>query len=320
MSDPLDPARILVTRPLPDGLEVLSDHELVYGPIDHGQLVSAIADCDALVCLLYDRIDAEVIAAAPRLRAVGNVAVGYDNIDVAAATKAGVLVCNTPGVLDDTVADLTVALMIAAARRLSEAENDLRAGRWQGWDIDQYLGHDLHGATLGVIGYGRIGRTVARRVSGFDMAVLHHSRSETGEQGYIDELSELLARSDFVSLHVPLTDSTHHLIGARELERMKPTAILVNTSRGPVVDEQALASALEEGRIFGAGLDVFEGEPEVHPGLLASRRAVLVPHIGSASVATRTRMVRKAASGVAAALAGQVPDNAVNPEAWNRAR
>ncbi len=316
------PARVLVTRPLPGGLEVLAGHEVVVredGPIDHGQLVSAVADCDALICLLYDRIDADLIAAAPRLKAVANVAVGYDNIDVDAATQAGVLVCNTPGVLDGTVADLAVALMIAAGRRLGEAERDLRAGRWQGWDIDQYLGHDLYGATLGLIGYGRIGRTVAQRVVGFDMTVLHHCRTPTGEEGYVDELDELVTRSDFVSLHVPLTDSTCHLIGTPELERMKPTAVLVNTSRGPVVDEEALVSALERGTIFAAGLDVFEDEPEVHRGLLAARRAVLVPHIASASVATRTRMARMAASGVEEALAGRVPDNAVNPQAWPQA-
>lgn len=306
-------ARVLVTRPLPGGLEGLSDHEVVVredGPIDHDELVSAVADYDALICLLYDRIDAEIIAAAPRLKAVGNVAVGYDNIDVDAATRAGVLVCNTPGVLDGTVTDLTIALMIAAGRRMSEAERELRAGRWEGWDIDQYLGHDLHGATLGLLGYGRIGRTVARRVQGFEMTVLHHCRTPTGEEGYVRELDELLARSDFVSLHVPLTDSTHHLIGGHELGRMKSTAVLVNTSRGPVVDEEALASALEQGRIFAAGLDVFEDEPQVHPRLLASDRAVLVPHIGSASVRTRTRMARLAARGVALALVGQVPDNA----------
>lgn len=312
-------ARVLVTRPLPGGLEVLADHEVVVrddGPIDHGQLVAAVAECDALMCLLYDRIDADLITAAPRLKAVANIAAGYDNVDVDAATAAGVLVCHTPGVLDDAVADLTVALMIAAGRRLWEAERELRAGRWEGWDIDQYLGHDLHGATVGLIGFGRIGRTVAHRVRGFDVTVLHHCRTPTGEEGYVDELDELLARSDFVSLHVPLSDSTRHLIGPRELERMKSTAVLVNTSRGPVVDEEALASALEKGSIFGAGLDVFEHEPEVHPGLLASERAVLVPHIASASVATRTNMARLAARGLAEALAGRVPDNAVNPEAW----
>lgn len=314
-----EPARVLVTRPLPGGLEVLSDHEVVVredGPLGHSQLVSAVADCDALICLLYDRIDADLLAAAPRLKAVANVAVGYDNIDVDAATEAGVLVCNTPGVLDDTVADLAVALMIAAGRRLGEAERDLRAGRWQGWDIDQYLGHDLWGATLGLVGYGRIGRTVARRVTGFDMTVFHHRRTPTREKGYVDKLGELLTRSDFVSLHVPLTDATYHLIGTSELEEMKPTAVLVNTARGPVVDEEALVSALERGRIFAAGLDVFEDEPEVHPGLLASPRAVLLPHIASASWATRTRMARMAAGGIAAALAGRVPDNAINPQAW----
>ncbi|MDQ3932781.1 MAG: D-glycerate dehydrogenase [Actinomycetota bacterium] len=318
-----EPARILVTRPLPGGLEVLSGHDVVVredGPIDHSQLLAAVGDCDALICLLYDHIDADLLAAAPRLKAVATVAVGYDNIDVDAATEAGVLVCHTPGVLDDTVADLAVALMIGAGRRLGEAERDLRAGRWQGWDIDQYLGQDLWGATLGIVGYGRTGRTVSHRVTGFDMTVLHHCRTPTREEGYVDELGELLTRSDFVSLHVPLTDSTHHLISTQELEGMKPTAVLVNTSRGPVVDEEALVAALERGRIFAAGLDVFEDEPEVHPGLLSSPRALLVPHIASASWATRTRMARLAASGIAAALAGHVPDNAVNPEAWRNSR
>jgi glyoxylate reductase len=252
-----------------------------------------------------------VIAGAPRLRVVANVAVGYDNIDLGAAQAAGVAVCNTPGVLDETTADLAFALILAASRLVGEAEGDLRAGRWSGWGVDQYLGQDVHGATLGVVGYGRIGRAVARRGEGFGMRVLHHSRHSTGEPGYVDDLDALLRRSDVVSLHLPLDDQTRRLVDSRRLALMKPTAVLVNTSRGPIVDEEALAVALEEGRIFAAGLDVFEHEPEVNPRLLAAPRTVLTPHIGSASTATRTRMARMAAESVQAVLAGQVPRNLV---------
>jgi glyoxylate reductase len=311
-------AKILVTRQLPaGGLDPLRGHELVQReqdvPYSHQDLVAAAGDVDAIVCLLTDRIDAEVIAAAPRLRAIGNVAVGYDNVDVAAAARAGVAVCNTPGVLDETTADVAFGLIIAASRRFGEAERDLRAGRWHGWSITQYLGRDVHGATLGLVGYGRIGRAVARRAAGFDMRVLHHARGDTGEPGYVASLAELLAEADVLSLHVPLSDGTRHLIGRRELALMKPTAVLVNTSRGPVVDEQALAEALESGRIFAAGLDVFEEEPRVHPRLLAVPRAVLLPHVGSGSQQTRTRMARMAADGVRAVLAGERPPNLVIP-------
>jgi glyoxylate reductase len=311
-------AKILVTRHLPEGgLDPLRGHELVQRdedlPYSHRDLLAAVADVDAIMCPLTDRIDAEVIGAAPRLRAIGNVAVGYDNIDAAAAARAGVAVCNTPGVLDETTADVAFGLIIAARRRFGEAERDLRAGRWQGWGITQYLGHDVHGAALGVVGYGRIGRAVARRGAGFGMRVLHHARHDTGEPGYLASLDELLAEADAVSLHVPLSDATRHLIGRRELALMKPTAVLVNTSRGPVVDEEALAEALESGRIFAAGLDVFEEEPRVHPRLLAAPRAVLLPHIGSASWQTRTRMARLAADGVRAVLAGERPPNLVVP-------
>src|SRR5919198_424107 len=307
-------AKILVTRHLPEGgLDPLREHELLQRgddtPYSHEELVAAVADVDALVSLLTDVIDAEVIAAAPRLRAIGNVAVGYDNVDVEAAARRGVAVCNTPGVLDETTADLAFGLVIAASRLFGEAERDLRAGRWQGWSITQYLGQDVHGATLGVVGYGRIGRAVARRGAGFGMRVLHHARNHTGEPGYLASLDELLTEADAVSLHVPLSDATRHLIGRRELALMKPTAVLVNTSRGPVVDEEALAEALEAGRIFAAGLDVFEEEPRVHPRLLAAPRTVLLPHIGSGSLATRTRMVQVAAENVVAVLAGKTPPN-----------
>jgi glyoxylate reductase len=310
--------KILVTRHLPEGgLDPLQGHELVLReqdvPYNHQELLAAVAGVDAIVCPLTDAIDAEVIAAAPRLRVIGNVAVGYDNVDVEAAARAGVAVCNTPGVLDETTADVAFGLVIAASRLFGEAERDLRAGRWQGWGITQYLGNDVHGATLGVVGFGRIGRAVARRAAGFGMRVLHHARRDTGEPGYLASLDELLAGSDVVSLHVPLSPPTRHLIGRRELSLMRPTAVLVNTSRGPVVDEEALAEALESGRIFAAGLDVFEKEPRVHPRLLAAPRAVLLPHIGSGSRQTRTRMARMAAGGVRAVLAGERPDNLVTP-------
>jgi glyoxylate reductase len=250
--------------------------------------------------------------AGPRLRVVANVAVGYDNIDVAAATARGITVCNTPGVLDETTADLAFLLLLAAARLASDAERDLRNGDWPGWTITQYLGVDIHGATLGVVGFGRIGQAVGRRAAGFGMQVLHHTRRDTGSAGWTADLDGMLAASDFVSLHVPLTPATTHLIDARRLALMKPTAVLVNTSRGPVVDEAALADALHDGRIFAAGIDVYEHEPEVHPRLLTAPRAVLLPHLGSASRATRTRMAHLACEGVIAVLAGDIPPNLVH--------
>jgi glyoxylate reductase len=312
-------ARVLVTRRLPDGgLDPLAAHELV-GPqpgdraYSHDELVAHARDVDAIVCLLSDRVDAAVLAAgAPRLRVVANVAVGYDNVDVAAAHEHGVVVCNTPGVLDETTADLAFALILAAARGTSTAEADLRAGRWPGWGITQYLGRDVYGATLGVVGYGRIGRAVARRATGFGMTVLHHTRTDTGEPGWYGDLDELLETADIVSLHIPGGDGTRHLIDARRLALMKPTAVLVNTARGTVVDEAALAEALHNGRLFAAGLDVYEREPEVHPRLLDAPNTVLLPHIGSASQGTRLRMARLATSAVATVLEGGTPSNAVS--------
>jgi glyoxylate reductase len=281
-------------------------------PFTHDELVAAIADVDAVVCLLTDRIDAEVLAAgAGRLQVIANVAVGHDNIDVAAAEEHGVAVCNTPGVLDETTADLAFLLVLAAARRASEAEADLRVGRWPGWDMNQYLGRDVHGATLGLVGFGRVGQAVGRRATGFGMRVLHHTRHDTGLPGWTADLDALLHEVDIVSIHVPLQKETTHLMDARRLALMKPDAVLVNTARGPVVDEEALAVALTEGRLFAAGLDVFEREPEVHPRLLAAPRTVLLPHIGSASLATRTRMARTASEGARAVLAGEVPPNLV---------
>jgi glyoxylate reductase len=312
-------ARVLVTRRLPDGgLDPLAEHELVGPPTDdraysHDQLVALASEVDAIVSLLSDQIDADVLAAgAPRLRVVANVAVGYDNVDVAAAHEHGIVVCNTPGVLDETTADLAFALILAAARGTSAAEADLRAGRWPGWGITQYLGRDVHGATLGIVGYGRIGRAVARRGAGFGMTVLHHSRTDTGEPGWYGDLDELLEIADIVSLHVPGGDATRHLIDARRLALMQPTAVLVNTARGTVVDEAALADALHNGRLFAAGLDVYEREPEVHPKLLDAPNTVLLPHIGSASQATRQRMAQLATSAVATVLDGGTPPNVVS--------
>jgi glyoxylate reductase len=309
-------ARVLVTRQLPPGgLNPLEGHELVQRegdqPLTHQELVDAAAGVDAIVCLLTDRIDAGVIAAGRNLKAIGNVAVGYDNVDVAAAERAGVAVCNTPGVLDETTADVAFGLILAASRLFGEAERDLRAGRWTAWNINQYLGYDVHGATLGLVGYGRIGQAVGRRAAGFGMRVLHHTRRPTGQPGHLASLDELLASADVVSLHVPLSEHTRHLIGRRELELMKPSAVLVNTARGPMVDSEALAEALESGTIFAAGLDVYEDEPHVPPKLLAAPRTVLLPHVGSGSLQTRTAMARLAADGVRAVLAGERPANLV---------
>ena len=311
-------ARVLVTRRLPGGLDPLVEagHEVIEPegerPFTHDEIAHQASGVDAIVCLLTDQIDDAVLTAgSPRLKVVAAVAVGYDNIDLDAAAAHGIAVTNTPGVLDDTTADLAFLLILAAARRIWDAESDLRAGKWPGWDIDQYLGRDVHGAVLGVVGFGRIGQAVARRATGFGMEVLHHTRRDTGIVGWRGDLDRLLAESDVVTLHVPLTDETRHLIDARRLALMKPDAVLVNTSRGPVVDEEALAVALEDGTIFAAGLDVYEREPQVHPRLLDAPRTVLLPHIGSASLATRTRMARVAAENVVAVLAGDRPENPV---------
>jgi glyoxylate reductase len=314
--------RVLVTRRLPDGgLDPLAGHDLVGpnpddAPYTPEELCANARECDAIVSLLTDRIDAGVLGAGAetgRLRVVANVAVGYDNIDVRTAAALGITVCNTPGVLDDTTADTAFLLILAASRLASTAEADLRTGRWKGWSVTQYLGHDVHGATLGLVGFGRIGRAVARRAEGFGMRVFHHARHPTNEPGYVGGLDELLPEADIVSLHTPGGPDTHHLIDARRLALMKPTAVLVNTARGTVVDERALAEALHRGRLFAAGIDVYEREPEVDPRLLSAPRTVLLPHIGSASQATRTRMATMATTAVATVLAGGTPPNVVTP-------
>jgi len=313
-------ARILLTRRVPgDGPALLDGHELVGPdpddrPLAHDELCSYAREVDAIICLLTDRIDARVLeAGAGRLRVVSNVAVGFDNIDVETAARLGIAVCNTPGVLDETTADIAFLLILAASRRTSEAEAELRQGRWAGFRIEHLLGRDVHGATLGLVGYGRIGRAVARRAEGFGMRVLHHARNPTGCEGYVDSLDVMIPQVDILSLHVPGGAETRRLIDARRLALLRKTAVLVNTARGAVVDEEALADALHAGRLFAAGLDVYESEPQVHPRLRSAPRAVLLPHLGSASLATRSEMVRLAVRGVVQVLAGQTPANLVTP-------
>jgi glyoxylate reductase len=280
----------------------------------------------AIITLLTERVDAELLeAAGGQLRIVANYAVGVDNIDIAACTARSVMVTNTPDVLTEATADMAWALMMSAARRVAEGDRLLRSGEQWSWGPDTMLGQDVYGRTLGIIGFGRIGRAVARRAVGFGMRVAYvaHSAStpapveRTGSTERVDgieamAIEDLLAISDFVSLHVNLTDETRHLISMPQLAAMKPTAVLVNTSRGPVVDEEALADALESGTIFAAGLDVFEREPEVSPRLLSQPRVVLCPHLGSATVATRRAMGMLAVDNVLAALRGERPPSLVN--------
>jgi glyoxylate reductase len=324
-----DRPSVFVTRRLPgDALDRLASTVEVDRwqdelPPPYDELVRRSSGADALICLLTDRIDASLIAKAPRLRVISNVAVGYDNIDVAAATARGIPVGNTPGVLTETTADLAFALMLAAARRIAEADRFVREGSWKTWDPGLFLGYDMHGATLGVVGFGKIGRAVARRAEGFAMRVLYTRRSDACDAGHARrvELDELLRESDFVSLHVPLTAETHHLIGEAQLRAMKRTAVLVNTSRGPVVDQPALAHALESGEIAAAGLDVAEVEP-VPPDdpILRAPNVVILPHIGSASHATRERMASMAVDNCLAGLRGEPLPNCVNPGVYGAKR
>jgi len=278
-----------------------------------------------LVSLLTERIDADLLEAGKDLRIVANVAVGFDNIDVPACTARGVAVTNTPGVLDETTADLAWTLMMAVARRLGEGEALIRSGQWKKWNFDQLLGTDVWGKTLGIVGFGRIGKAVARRAVGFGMKVIYSNTKrvsaeiEAGLKADYRKLDELLAEADFVSIHVPLIENTRRLFGAEQFQKMKRTAFLVNTSRGLVVDEAALVDALETGAIAGAGLDVYEKEPAVHRGLLRANVA-LAPHLGSASVETRTKMACMAAENIAAFFAGKQPPNLLNPEALRVSR
>jgi glyoxylate reductase len=276
-------------------------------------------DKEGLICLLTEKINEELLGAAPKLRIAANVAVGFDNIDVAACTKRGVVATNTPGVLDETTADFTWTLLMAVARRLSEGEELARSGKWKNWDLDQLVGTDVWGKTLGIVGFGRIGRAVARRASGFQMKVIYTDAQrapvevERALKAEFWEMNALLAESDFISVHVPLLPETRRLFDAPKFKRMKPTAFLINTSRGPVVDEAALVAALEGDQIAGAGLDVYENEPFIHPGLKRAN-VVLAPHIASASLETRTKMSCIAAENVVALFTGKQPPNILNPE------
>jgi glyoxylate reductase len=289
--------------------------------IPREDLLALVAGADAILTLLHVRVDEELLeAAGPQLRCVANVAVGYDNVDLAAAGRRGVVVTNTPGVLDDATADLTLALLLAATRRLGEGDRLVRAGRPWSWGIDFMLGSDLRGKQLGIVGLGGIGRKVAERARAFGMRIAYHSRhpapaaAEAALEAERLPLERLLAEADVLSLHCPLTPETHHLIGADELAAMKPSAVLVNAARGPIVDEAALARALAAGEIAAAGLDVYEHEPRVEPGLLAMENVALTPHLGSATVETRTAMAELAARNAISVLRGQGALTPVAPQ------
>jgi len=278
-----------------------------------------VKEKEGLICLLTEKVNEDLLREAPNLRIAANVAVGFDNIDVAACTKRGVVATNTPGVLDETTADFAWTLLMAVARRLSEGEALARSGNWKNWDLDQLVGTDVWGKTLGIVGFGRIGRAVARRASGFQMKVIYTDAVRPAEEVEKElkvefrEMNALLAESDFISVHVPLLPETRGLFDSPKFYRMKPTAFLINTSRGSVVDEAALVAALESGKIAGAGLDVYENEPFIHPGLKRAN-VVLAPHIASASLETRTKMACIAAENVVALFTGKRPPNVLNPE------
>jgi lactate dehydrogenase-like 2-hydroxyacid dehydrogenase len=325
----MKPAILVTKRIYPEAIEYLKQRaEVDYEESDDGlsapQLAARVSGKQGVVSQLTDKFPAEVIEGLAGIRVIANVAVGYDNIDVPAATRHGILVTNTPDVLTDTTADFAFTLLLAAARRVVEGHQYVHSGQWTKWRIDLLVGQDVHHRTLGIFGMGRIGQAVARRARGFSMRILYHD-SQPAPESIEKELGlelvgadRLLQESDFVSLHVPLLPETRHLIGTQQLRMMKPTAILVNTSRGPVVDEAALAEALDQRVIAGAGIDVFEREPQVEPLLLKLENVVLAPHIASASVDTRRQMSVMAAENAVAALEGRRPPNLLNPEAWER--
>ncbi len=316
-----------MTRRLPDeALELLDEASKMWlsphdRPLTEDELHEAVAGADAVVTMLHDRVDGPFLdAAGQQLRCVANVAVGYDNVDVDAARERSVTVTNTPGVLTDATADLAMALILMATRRLGEGERVVRTGEPWAWDMFFLLGTGLQGKTLGVIGLGAIGQATARRARAFGMEIVYHGRHRAPEEAEAElggarllELDELLAIADVVSIHSPLTPETHHMIDARRLELMRPDAYLVNTARGPIVDEAALVQALRDRQIAGAGLDVFEREPEVHPGLLELDNAILVPHLGSATIETRTAMAMLAAENAIAVVHGETPPTPVEP-------
>lgn len=320
---------VLVTGNLPDHIldAIRADHKVEVNtadrPMDRQRFLAAVADKQGILTMLTDRVDDELFDQAPNLTIVANCAVGYDNIDVAAATRRHIAVTNTPGVLTASTADVAFALMLAVARRMVEGDRRVRQGRFQHFVPFDFLGQDVSGKTLGIVGMGRIGQAVAKRAAGFGMRMLYSGRHQLSADKEADigasytDLDTLLRESDFVSLHVPLTPQTRHLVGAGQLRLMKPTAILINTARGPVVDEAALLTALREGWIGGAGLDVYEHEPSLTPGLTECSNAVLLPHVGSATIDTRTRMAELATRNLLAGLGGDLPPNCLNPELFS---
>jgi glyoxylate reductase len=317
--------KVLATRPLfPAAQRILNascDVEYWTKPerISKEELFKRVKDKEGLVCLLTEKVNAELLSAAPKLRIAANVAVGFDNIDVAACTKRGVAATNTPGVLDETTADFAWTLMMAVGRRLVEGDTLARSGRWTGWDLDQLVGTDIWGKTLGIVGFGRIGKAMARRALGFQMKVIYADAVQAPDavekelKAEYRGMNSLLSESDFISIHVPLLPETRGLFDGPRFSKMKPTAYLINTARGAVIDDAALVHALESGKIAGAALDVFENEPSIHPGLRRPN-VVLAPHIASASIETRTKMACMAAENVVALLKGKQPANLLNPE------
>ncbi len=318
--------KILVTGNLPSTILEMLRHDCEVTchsadrPMNRNDLVKNVAGTDGLLSMITDRIDSEVFDAAPRLRVVANMGVGYNNIDIREATKRSILVTNTPGVLTDATADLTFALVLAVARRVIEGDKMVREGRFRFWAPFHFLGAEVSSKTIGIIGMGRIGQAVAQRARGFKMRIIYFNRKrlppleETAIKAEYADLMTLLKVSDFVSLHVPYTEETNHLINAKALDAMKPGAFLINTSRGPVVDEKALLAALRGKKIAGAGLDVYEHEPELTPGLTELDQVVLLPHVGSATLETRTQMAGMAAENLLAGLRHEKPPHLVNPD------
>ncbi len=319
--------KVLVTGRLPDAVlshiektcEVVANRRDV--PMSREEIVAKIGDKDGLLCMITDRIDKELIMKAPNLKVIANYGVGFNHIDIDSASEHHILVANTPGVLTDATADLAIALILASGRRLVEGDRRTREGKFNYWAPMHFLGYEITGKTLGIIGCGRIGKAVARRAAGFDMRIIYYNRNrlEPSEEArlklkYVD-LTTLLREADYISLHVPLSPQTLHLIGPEEFRQMKPTAFLINTSRGPVVAEKALVEALKTKTIQGAGLDVYENEPDLTPGLSALDNVILLPHIGSATVETRTKMAFMAADDLLAGLRGEMPSNCLN---WDR--
>lgn len=319
--------KVFVSAKLPGGMENLlrGNFDVMVNENDslsRQELLDLARDKDAIVCNLVNKIDEAFLDACPSIKLVSNVAVGYDNIDLAAAKTRGVLVCNTPGVLTETTADLAFALLLAVARRVPESEQFLKEGRWKSFALDLLLGVDVHHKTLGIIGFGRIGQAFARRASGFSMKILYsqNSRAEASLEERLSasfvSLEELLKQSDFVSIHCPLNEKTKNLIAADQFKIMKPGAVLINTARGAIVDEEALADALEAGIISGAGLDVYSKEPEIPERLKAHKNVVLLPHIGSATIETRAAMGKMAVEAVIESFSGKRPCNLLNAECW----